>query len=231
MPPISILTGLASVPQEASEEATSTIFQEVKVEYIPGATPPSITEDVQDQQIFVSQTASFSVLASGTLPLFYQWYYNTNSLLTNATSSSISITNAQLTDAGGYSVVVSNVYGVVTSSVAQLSVSTPDMPSIITPAAGHDRFARRHRDLYRGSWRLRASELSVVLQHEHAGGRRHRQHVDADQRSTEPGRRVLRGRQQPRGQYYELQRDAQRQYKPCGADVYPEPASQVVLGG
>ncbi len=124
--------GIGIRPQEASEEATSTIFREVKVEYIPGATPPSITEDVQDQQIFVSQTASFTVLASGTLPLFYQWYYNTNSLLTNATSSSISITNAQLTDAGGYSVVVSNVYGVVTSSVAQLTVSTPDMPSIIT---------------------------------------------------------------------------------------------------
>ncbi len=124
--------GIGIRPQEASEAATTTIFQEVKVEYIPGATAPSITEDVQGQQVFVSQTASFSVLASGTLPIFYQWYYNTNSLLTNATSSSITITNAQLTDAGGYSVVVSNTYGVVTSSVAQLSVSTPDMPSIIT---------------------------------------------------------------------------------------------------
>jgi len=124
--------GIGIRPSEASEAASSTIFQEVKVEYIPGATPPSITEDVQDQQVFVSQTASFSVLASGTLPLYYQWYYNTNSILTNDTSSSITITNAQLTDAGGYSVVVSNTYGVVTSSVAQLSVSTPDMPSIIT---------------------------------------------------------------------------------------------------
>lgn len=124
--------GIGIRPSQASQEATSTIFQEVKVEYIPGATAPSITEDVQDQQIYVSQAASFSVLASGTLPLFYQWYYNTNSLLTNATSSSITITNAQLTDAGGYSVVVSNAYGVVTSSVAQLTVSTPDAPSIIT---------------------------------------------------------------------------------------------------
>ncbi len=124
--------GIGIRPQEASEAATTTIFQEVKVEYIPGATAPSITEDVQDQQVYVSQTASFSVLASGTLPLNYQWYYNTNSILTNATSSSITITNAQLTDAGGYSVVVSNAYGVVTSAVAQLSVTVPDAPSIIT---------------------------------------------------------------------------------------------------
>jgi pectate lyase len=124
--------GIGFRPSEASEAASTTIFQEVKVEYIPGNTPPSITEDVQDQQIFVSQAASFSVLASGTLPLYYQWYYNTNSVLTNDTSSSITITNAQLMDDGGYSVVVSNTYGVVTSSVAQLTVSTPDMPSIIT---------------------------------------------------------------------------------------------------
>ena len=99
------------------------------MEYIPGATAPSITTDPQDQQIYVSQTASFSVLASGTLPLYYQWQYNTNSVLTNATSSSLTITNAQLTDAGGYSVIVSNAYGVVTSAVAQLSVTTPD-PSV-----------------------------------------------------------------------------------------------------
>ena len=124
--------GIGFRPSEATQAASSTIFQEVKVEYIPGNTAPSITEDVQDQQVLVSQTASFSVLASGTLPLFYQWYYNTNSLLTNATSSSITITNAQLTDAGGYSVVVSNTYGVVTSSVAQLSVTIPDPPTIIT---------------------------------------------------------------------------------------------------
>jgi pectate lyase len=124
--------GIALRPSGSSSTAAAIVFSEAKVEFIPGATGPSITEDVQDQQVFVSQTASFSVLASGTLPLFYQWYYNTNSLLTNATSSSLTITNAQLTDAGGYSVLVSNAYGVVTSSVAQLSVSTPDAPSIIT---------------------------------------------------------------------------------------------------
>ncbi|MGD1020796.1 MAG: immunoglobulin domain-containing protein, partial [Verrucomicrobiia bacterium] len=124
--------GIGLRPSGSSSTAATIIFSEAKVEYIPGATAPSITEDVQDQQVLVSQTASFSVLASGTLPLFYQWYYNTNSLLTNATSSSLTITNAQLTDAGDYSVVVSNTYGVVTSSVAQLSVSTPDAPTIIT---------------------------------------------------------------------------------------------------
>jgi len=53
--------GIGIRPQEASEAATTTIFQEVKVEYIPGATAPSITEDVQDQQVYVNQTASFSV--------------------------------------------------------------------------------------------------------------------------------------------------------------------------
>jgi pectate lyase len=103
-----------------------------KVEYIPGATPPSITTDPQSQTVYVSQTATFNVLASGTLPLSYQWYYNTDTVLANATNATLTIPNAQTSDAGGYSAIVSNAYGSVTSAVAQLTVSIPSAPSIIT---------------------------------------------------------------------------------------------------
>jgi pectate lyase len=101
-----------------------------KVEFIPGASPPAIQTDTQDQTAFVGQNATFNVLASGTAPLSYQWYYNTNTVLPNATSSILTLTNVQLTNAGGYSVVVTNVYGSVTSSVAQLTVNIPVAPSI-----------------------------------------------------------------------------------------------------
>jgi pectate lyase len=93
---------------------------------------PSINNDPQDQSAFVGQDTSFSVQVSGTAPLNYQWYYNTNTVLTNATSSVLTLTNVQLTDAGGYSVVVTNGFGSVTSAVAQLTVSLPMAPSIIT---------------------------------------------------------------------------------------------------
>jgi pectate lyase len=83
-----------------------------------------------DQSAFVGQDSTFNVQASGTAPLTYQWYYNTNSVIANATNSSLTVTNAQLSDAGGYSVLVSNDYGSVTSAVAQLTVNTPVAPSI-----------------------------------------------------------------------------------------------------
>ncbi len=92
--------------------------------------PPSVESDPVDQSVFVGQDATFNVQASGTTPLSYQWYYNTNSVIANATNSSLTVTNAQLTDAGGYSALVSNDFGSVTSAVAQLTVNTPVAPSI-----------------------------------------------------------------------------------------------------
>jgi pectate lyase len=119
-------------PSSANDSASSFDTTLFKVEFIPGSTPPSIDSDTQDQSALVGQNTSFSVQASGTAPLGYQWYFNTNTVLTNATSSVLTLTNVQLTDAGGYSVVVTNGIGSVTSAVAQLTVSLPVAPSIIT---------------------------------------------------------------------------------------------------
>jgi pectate lyase len=119
-------------PSSASDSASSFDTSLFKVEFIPGASPPSIELDPQGQSVLVGQNALFSVQASGTAPLSYQWYYNTNTVLTNATSSILTLTNVQLADAGGYSVVVTNGSGAITSAVAQLTVSLPAAPSIIT---------------------------------------------------------------------------------------------------
>ena len=119
-------------PSDAADSAASFDTTLFEVEFIPGATPPSVTTDPQSQTVLVGQNANFNVLASGTFPLGYQWYYNTNTVLTNQTGSTLTVTNAQLTDAGGYSVIVSNAYGLATSAVAQLTVNVPDSPSIIT---------------------------------------------------------------------------------------------------
>ena len=119
-------------PNTAAKSASSFDTTLFEVEFIPGATAPSVTTDPEDQTALVGQDVNFNVLASGTLPLSYQWYYNTNTLLTDATNSILTLTNVQLSDAGGYSAIVSNAYGSATSVVAQLTVNTPDAPSIIT---------------------------------------------------------------------------------------------------
>ena len=97
----------------------------------PVLVPPAITTQPTNQSAAVGQTATFNVVASGTAPLSYQWYFNTNTLLPNKTNAVLTLTNVQTTNAGGYSVVVANSAGSATSVVATLTV-TNVAPSITT---------------------------------------------------------------------------------------------------
>jgi len=129
--------GIALRPAGSTSTASTIAFNEVTVQLVSVATPPAIGSDPVDQNILVGQDATFNVIASGSTPLSYQWYYNTNTLVTSgvvssSTFSSLTVTNAQLTDAGAYFVVVTNSYGSATSQVAQLLVNAPIAPSIGT---------------------------------------------------------------------------------------------------
>ena len=86
--------------------------------------PPAITAQPQSQTILFSNAASFSVTTTGTAPLRYQWFFNTNNALLNATNASFNIAVVQVTNAGTYSVWVTNNYGAVTSLFATLTVNT-----------------------------------------------------------------------------------------------------------
>ncbi len=124
--------GIALRPQTAATSSTNIVFNEVQVELVPAATPPSISTQPVDESIFVGQTATFTAIADGSPPFSYQWYYNDTTLITNATGPSLTINNAQLSDTGGYSVLVSNAVSSVLSSSAQLVVTVATPPSIVT---------------------------------------------------------------------------------------------------
>ncbi|MGH7952028.1 MAG: immunoglobulin domain-containing protein [Limisphaerales bacterium] len=124
--------GIALRPQTAATSSTNIVFNEVRVELIPAASAPSIDAQPQDESVFTGQNATFTVIVSGSAPLTYQWFYNSDTPLTNATNSSLTITNAQLSDSGGYSIVVSNAYDSVVSDTAELTVSVPTAPIIVT---------------------------------------------------------------------------------------------------
>jgi hypothetical protein len=96
--------------------------------------PPAITTQPQPgtQSVTVGQSASFTVSATGTAPLSYQWRFNGTNLV-GATTPGYTRTNAHPADAGSYSVVVTNVAGSVTSSNAILIVNVP--PEITTQPA------------------------------------------------------------------------------------------------
>lgn len=91
----------------------------------PPVTAPLVTTNPANQTVNVGQTATFSVVASGTAPLSYQWRSGGNAL-EGATGSSYTTPATVAGDSGAtFDVVVSNSVGTVTSSVATLTVVTP----------------------------------------------------------------------------------------------------------
>ncbi len=86
----------------------------------PGA-PPSIVAQPQSQSIINGETANFSVTATGTRPLFYQWIFN-SAAISNQNASTLTLVGAQTNAAGNYQVIVTNAAGSVTSAVATLTV-------------------------------------------------------------------------------------------------------------
>lgn len=89
-----------------------------------GPVAPGITTDPQSVSVMVGQNAAFTVAASGSAPLTHQWRFNGVNL-SGATQTSYTRFNAQLSDAGNYSVVVTNSEGSVTSAPAVLTVTAP----------------------------------------------------------------------------------------------------------
>ncbi|HTY87873.1 MAG TPA: immunoglobulin domain-containing protein [Candidatus Acidoferrum sp.] len=83
--------------------------------------PPAVTTPPQSQAVLVGQTATLGVTATGTPPLGYQWLFN-GSNISGAVTNPFLLANVQLTNAGNYSVVITNVAGSVTSSPASLTV-------------------------------------------------------------------------------------------------------------
>jgi Abnormal spindle-like microcephaly-assoc'd, ASPM-SPD-2-Hydin/Immunoglobulin I-set domain len=89
----------------------------------PSATAPSITLEPASRTVTAGQTTSFSVTATGTTPLAYQWRMN-GTAISGATSSSYT-TSATTTseNASQFTVVVSNSMGSATSTAAVLTVN------------------------------------------------------------------------------------------------------------
>ncbi|HEU5080685.1 MAG TPA: DUF4082 domain-containing protein [Opitutaceae bacterium] len=101
---------------------------------------PSITTQPSSVSVTAGKAASFSVTASGSATLKYQWQKNGASI-SGANSATYSIASAASADAGTYTVVVSNSAGSTTSKAATLTVSsattapTATAPSITSQPA------------------------------------------------------------------------------------------------
>lgn len=89
---------------------------------------PLITAQPQSRSVSSGAQVQFTVTASGNPAPTYQWFRN-GAAINNATSSTLTITNAQAANAGDYTVVVSNALGSITSEKATLTVTSAPPPA------------------------------------------------------------------------------------------------------
>ncbi len=91
---------------------------------------PSITGQPSSQTVGVGQPALFTVAASGSTPLSYQWLRNSVAI-SGATQDSYVTPAASSTDSGSaLTVTVTNSYGTLTSTPATLTVNTQSVSNV-----------------------------------------------------------------------------------------------------
>jgi hypothetical protein len=94
--------------------------------------PPVIVTHPLSQTVLEGANVQLSVVATGTAPLTYQWFYN-DTLIEGATSSALAYESAGTERTGAYKVVITNEAGSVTSDEAQLTVNKPAGADALAP--------------------------------------------------------------------------------------------------
>ncbi len=128
-------TGTTTMSWTAGSSSQLALSAAVFAPSTGGATTPSITTQPASQTVTAGSSVTFSVVASGTAPLSYQWKLG-GSNISGATAASYTIASVQSANAGSYTVTVTNSAGSVTSNAAILTVNaTATPPSITTQPA------------------------------------------------------------------------------------------------
>ena len=111
--------GTVTLPGDASSKPPPTVVA------------PAITAQPASKTVTAGANVTFSVTASGTVPLSYQWQKD-GAALTGATSATLALSNVTAAQAGAYAVKVSNAAGSVTSATATLTVNAAAVAPAIT---------------------------------------------------------------------------------------------------
>jgi uncharacterized repeat protein (TIGR01451 family) len=90
---------------------------------------PAIVNPPLTQTALPGANVTFAVSASGSEPLSYQWTFNGTNL-SGQTAASLLLTNIQFSDAGPYGVVISNLFGSISSLPVNLRVLIPPAISL-----------------------------------------------------------------------------------------------------
>jgi len=144
-------------PAGAGAQLTCGIFA------VSGHSPyqePVITQQPTPTEAFrfAGDSNSWSVAANAGLPVYYSWLQNGVPIPT-ATNATYQLTNLLTNHSGSYSVLISNAFGAITSSIVSLTVA---------PAPTYPFGQMVRADGAVGYWRL--DETSGTLAHDYAAG-------------------------------------------------------------
>ena len=124
-------SSVISVTVNNGQKSNNIIARSFTVTVVPsGSTAPKITSQPTNLVAIAGQAVTFSVAATGTAPLAYQWQCNSN-ILPSATNAVLQLTGITAKQAGQYRVVVSNVLGA-TNTTAALTVYSSTAPALET---------------------------------------------------------------------------------------------------
>ncbi len=102
-------------------------FDSITVSCAGAAVPPSITQQPSDRFVAPGDDTSFTVVATGSDPLSYQWRKNSLNLtndghFTGTDTDTLEVNGADNSDLAAYRCVIANAYGSITSSPAMLTL-------------------------------------------------------------------------------------------------------------
>jgi hypothetical protein len=129
--------------------------------YVPLAdqVPPTVTVDPQSVTTSLDQAITLNVMAVGTSPMTYRWRFN-GADIAGATNTMLALNHAQLSDAGAYSVAVSNALGSTLSGAATVRVIAPFAIGSVSRSGGDIAFsfASQPGVLYSITYKLKLSD-------------------------------------------------------------------------
>ena len=128
------ITGYAGASFWRADTKPANMWTAVRTNILgDGPGVPNLTLQPQSRSVPAgTSNVTFTAWGTGSKPFYYRWRFN-SATIPGATSPNLTITNVQFSHAGSYSVLVSNVSGVVTSQSATLNVTEP--PVLLNIAA------------------------------------------------------------------------------------------------
>ena len=114
-----VIASLPGMMPVGTERVTATTYTNVQTLSQSGVAP-QITQQPNNVSIYVGESTTLTVIASGDAPLSYQWKYSDGTIIPGATNTSLLVSPAT---SNSYVCTVSNNTGSVTSNIAIITVN------------------------------------------------------------------------------------------------------------